>query len=559
MMWEGVKSARDFGRLHDIGSVLVRYGFGDLVQRLGLAPVLERAGRVLHLHVGENHSTLTPPQRFAQALVELGPCYIKLGQVLATRVDLLTAEWIAELEKLQDRAPPLPFAMLRPQVEADVGAPLESVFANVETQPLATASIAQVHRATLPDGTAVVLKIRRPDIEHQIAADMHLLKRAADIAHARLPDVRRYRVPDVVRQLQLSLRRELDLSAEARNAERVAEAFRDDPNIVIPRIYWQWTTPRLNVQQYIDGIPGRDISSIDAAGLDRQLLARRGAEAVLRMILVDGFFHADPHLGNFLCLPENHLALLDFGMVGRLSDTRREQVVTLLHAIVSKESAGVVEILLDWAGDVAAKEDALASEVDEFIDHYHGLALKRINFAAFINDLVALLRDHELALPPDLALLFKAFITLDGVGRRLDPDFDAIACARPFLERVAAERYLPTTIVTRGWRQLRAITDLLNALPNDVRQLLRAARRGAIQVNIDMPRLDHFGRQLDRAASRLTIGVVTAAMIVGSAIVMTVSQGPEVLGFPLLGVVGFVAACLGGMWLLFSIWRSGKN
>jgi ubiquinone biosynthesis protein len=331
------------------------------------------------------------------------------------------------------------------------------------------------------------------------------------------------------------------------------------PWIVIPRIHWQWTSERLNVQDYVAGISGRELVKRETAGIDRALLAQRGAEAVMKMVLEDGFFHADPHLGNFFCLPDNRLALLDFGMVGRLGKERRDQVVLLLHALVMRDTAAAIEILSDWTGDTPVDAEALANELDAFLDDYYGVPLKRIDFAALLTDLVALLRDHQLVLPPDLALLFKALITLDGVGRRLDPDFDLVSCARPFVERLIAQRYLPGTLAQRSFRQLRTMADVLASLPADLRRLLRSLRRGNVQVNVDMARLDHFGNQLDRAASRMTIGIVTASIIVGSSIVMTVGGESEIFGIPALGFLGFVGASLGGIWLLFSIWRSGRD
>lgn len=559
MLWEGLKTARDLGRLHDVASVLIRYGFGDIVRRLGLGNILERAGRVLHWKGTEDLARLSPPARLCRIFEELGPCYIKLGQIMATRMDLFPRAWTEELEKLQDRAPALDFATLRPQLEEDLGGAPESLFPDLDVTPLATASIAQVHRATLPDGTPVVLKIRRPGIRDIIETDMRLLERLAEIANTRLPDLQRYRLPDVVRQFKLSIRRELDLASEGRNSERIARSFGNVPWIVIPRVYWQWTCERLNVQEYVPGIRGRNLAELDAAGLDRRLLARRGAEAVMKMVLEDAFFHADPHLGNFFCLSDNRLALLDFGMVGRLSQERREQVVVLLHGLVARNTAEVVDVLTEWAGDTAVDVDALAAELDAFLDHYHGLPLQRLDLGAILVELVTLMRDYHLVLPPDLALLFKALLTLDGVGRHLDPEFDLVETAGPFVERLMLARYMPTAVAQRSLRHARALGDLLAGLPDDARRILRLARRGALQINIDMSRLDHFGHQLDRAASRMTIGILTAAIIVGSSIVMTVESGVHILGMPVIGFVGFLGACVGAIWLLISIVRSGRE
>ncbi|NTV72429.1 MAG: ubiquinone biosynthesis protein UbiB [Azonexaceae bacterium] len=559
MLWQAIGAVRDLGRLHDIASVLIRYGFGDLVRRIGMAGALERAGRVLHWHEPEELARLEPPARVRRALEELGPSFVKLGQILATRVDLFSAEWIAEFSKLQDAAPAIPFAELLPQLTEDLGEPPEVIFPRLETQALAAASLAQVHRAWLTDGTAVILKVRRPGIRPIVEADLRLLARLAEIVEAEEPELRRYRPREVVRQFTLSLRRELDFSAEGRSAERIAAHFAAHPEIVVPRIHWPWTGERLNVQDYVEGIAGRDLAAMDAAGLDRRLLARRGAQAVLKMMLADGFFHADPHPGNVFYLPDNRIAFIDFGMVGRLSEERRYQLAVLLHGLVSHDAEKVAEVLLDWSGGAEVDSETLQTEIDAFVDQYHGVPLKNLDLGAMLSDLVAILREHGLALPPDLALLIKAFITLEGMGCQLDPDFDMAGEATPFLEQVLLAHAAPSALVQRGWRALSSALALVAGLPQDLRQLLRAARRGKLQVQVEVLPLKHFGDRLDRAASRLAISVVTAALIVGSAIVMTVERAPALPGLPSFGLLGFIAAVIGGIWVLFSIWRGGKG
>ncbi|MCW8994619.1 MAG: AarF/UbiB family protein, partial [Psychromonas sp.] len=367
MFWDTLGAARDIGRLNDIASILIRYGFGDLVYRLGLAGVLERAGKALHWQQASELALFEPPARFRHALEEMGPTFIKLGQILSTRVDLFSSEWIGEFEKLQDQAPLITFEAICQQLQEDLGASPLQLFLELDPAPLAAASIAQVHRARLQDGTAVVIKVRRPGIEPTMEADLRLLARMAELMEIESAAMRRFKPREIVRQFTLSLRRELDLKAECRNAERIAKNFSDHPEIVIPKVYWQWCSERVNVQQYIEGIPGRDLEQVDQAGLDRKILARYGAQAALKMVLDDGFFHADPHQGNIFYLPENRIAFIDFGMVGRLPEARRTQVVTLLHCMVEKDTQGVVEVLLDWAGDSRIDIGSLNFEIDGFI------------------------------------------------------------------------------------------------------------------------------------------------------------------------------------------------
>jgi len=560
MILEAFTAARDLGRAHDIAAVLVRYGFGDAVRRIGLSGALERAGRALNWRAPDELARLEPPARVRRALEELGPTFVKLGQVLATRVDLFGPEWIAEFGRLQDRAPAVPFDEVRAQLTEDLGEAPETAFADFEPTAMAAASLAQVYRARLAsDGRQIVLKVRRPGIRRTVEADLRLLTRLAEIVDAEMPDLRRYRLREVARQFTVSLRRELDFAAECRNAERVAANLAAHPEIVVPRVHWQWTGERLNAQDFVDGIPGKDLAAVDAAGLDRKLLARRGAGAVLKMILEDGFFHADPHPGNVFYLPGNRIAFIDFGMVGRLTETRRFEVVALLHGLATSDEEMVAKVLLDWR-DGKEPSDAdparLRAEIGAFVDQYHGVPLGQLDLAALLSDLMRILRDHGLALPPDLALLVKTFITLEGMGRQLDPDFDMAAEAEPWLRKALIAQHSPAVLARRGRRALRSMLELMAGLPQDLHELLRSARRGQLQLRVDVPPLERFGRQIDRAASRLTIGIVTAALIIGSAIVISVDPDS---GLSRFGILGFAGAVAGGVWLLISIWRSGRQ
>jgi ubiquinone biosynthesis protein len=577
MLWEAMSSVRDMGRLHDIAAILVRYGFGDIVRRVGLADALEQAGRVLHWRDTKAYAHMPPPERVRRALEDLGPTFVKLGQVLATRVDLFEPEWIAEFGKLRDHAPPSPWEAVHQQLIEDLGASPETVFAGLDPQPLAAASIAQVYSASLRDGTPVVVKVRRPGIRPVVEADLRLLARATEIAEAQSPELRAFRPHEMVRRFSLSLRRELDLAEECHNAERIAENFAgytDDDTpatmaagsapaaqsvIVIPRIYWPWTTERVCVQDRIEGFPGSDLNAVEEAGLDRKLLARRGACAVLKMIVDDGLFHADPHPGNVFYLPDNRIAFIDFGMVGHLTEERRDQLLSLLLGVFKNQPRQVVDVLLDWTGESVADEAELVQDVDAFVDRYRRALLKQLHLAAMLSDLVAILRQHHLTLPSDLALLVKAFISLEGMGRELDPEFDMAQELLPVLEHAARARFMPAALLRRGWRAGEDTLALLASLPQDLSRLLRAARRGKLEIHVDVPRLERVSNRLDRAASRLKIGIVVAALVIGSSIVMTVSGGPTLLGLPLFGLLGFGGAVVGGVWLVLSAWRSGRG
>ncbi len=562
MMWETLGTVRDLGRLQDIASVLIRWGFGDVVKRMGMAGVLEKAGRLLHWQaVEEGRLRMDVPTRLRCTLQDLGPTFVKLGQVLATRVDLLPPAWIDELGKLQNAVPALPWDAVLPQLREDLGAEPEAVFARVEHEPLAAASLAQAHRAWLADGSAVVLKIRRPGIRDTVEADLRLLKHLAVIVEKNLPELRRYHPQRIVQQFSASLRRELDFAAECRNAERIAHNFAGRDDIVIPQVYWQWTCERLNVQECLEGVPGRDLAAVDAMGLDRVQLARTGAGLVLKMVLEDGFFHADPHPGNIFYMPDGAIGVIDFGMVGRVTEQRRFQIVRLLHGLVVHDSAAVAEVLADWTEENNDIDEVrLQESADVFVDQYRGVPLKDLRMGAMLGDVTAMLREHGLSLPADLALMIKAFLTLEGMGRQLDPDFDMASEARPYLERAMLERFAPDVLVRRGRRTLSGLVDLLRDMPRDVHRLLQSARRGKLQMHIEVDTLRAFGEQVDRAANRLTMGIITASLVIGSSIVMnSVGGGVSNRWLMALGVLGFVGAALCGVWILFSIWRSGRR
>ena len=558
MFLEAVSAGKDIGRIYEISSILISCGFGDVVRRLGLGHALESAGKVLHWKYAAHTASLEPHQRARHALERLGPTFVKLGQIMATRVDLFPAEWIAEFELLQDCAPPAEYEKILAQLEEDLGQPPEEVFDFFDPEPIAAASIAQVHRARLKDGSEVVVKVRRPDIKRTVEADLHLMERLAQIANRDNPETQRFRPKEVVHQFTLSLRRELDLAHECRNAARIAENLGDDEHIVVPKIYWQWTSERVNVQEYIDGIPGRDLVAFHNAGLDAALVAGRGARAVLKTVLVDGFFHADPHPGNIFFLPDNTIAMIDFGMVGHLAEERRFQVIELLHGMVERDSSSVCEVLLDWSHNMNVPSERLIADICAFLDQYHGMPLGKVNLPDMLRDMMTMLRENQLALPSDLSMMFKVFLTLDGFCRQLNPDFDLVAEARPFVRQALILRYTPGEVAKRGWKGLAGAMDLLTGLPKDLRRLMRAARRGSLRVHIDIEELDRFGERLDRAVSRLTIGMITASFIIGTSIMLSVTGDTEYLGMSLLAVLGFSMAAVGGLWVLFSIWR-GKS
>ncbi|OIQ83852.1 putative protein kinase UbiB [mine drainage metagenome] len=559
MIRETISVMRDFGRLREIAGILIHYGWGDIVKRMGLGNLTERAGSLLRRKQADEIMHLPAEVRVRLALEELGPTFVKLGQVLATRADIFPPRWIAEFAKLQDNVPPEPFEALLPELEKTLGRSPFLVFKDLEREAVAAASIAQVHLAKLQDGTPVVLKVRRPNIEVRIEADLRLLGHLARLLESELPESRRFQPGKMVGQFAKSLRRELDLALEARNTERFAQNFADDPNVVFAKVYWEYSSVTLMVMEFIDGIPGNDLQAARDAGLDLRQLGALGADTVLKMVLVDGFFHADPHPGNIFYLPSNRLAIIDCGMVGRISMERRDQIADMLAALVAKDIERLRDILVGWAGDAPVDDARLTGDLDELIFNYESAPLRQIRFGVLLNDLISVMRENHLMVPPDLTMLFKALMTLEGLGRQLDPDFQIVRHLTPFVKKVIVDRYRPGALLKRGRHNLMSVMDVATALPRDVSRLLREIRRGRVKIDLDLKRLDHFGHQLDHSTNRLTLALVMSALIIGSSIVMTVKGGPTLFGLPAFGFLGFFVASLFGVILMISIWRSGRD
>jgi ubiquinone biosynthesis protein len=554
---------RDLPRLHEITMVFMRHGLGDLVRRIGVVSFLERAGAMMRWGEVSRSTRLETQHRLRLAFEDLGPTFIKLGQMLSTREDLLPPEWTEELAQLHTSVAPVPFEELLPAIERSLGRPASEVFVDLEREPIGSASIAQVHRARLRDGGRdVVLKVRRPGIEAKIEADMRLLAHLARVIESEVPEAHRYQPARVVEEFRRSLMRELDLALEARNIERFARNFQDEPNILIPKVYMEWTSSLMNVQEHIAGVRGEDHAGIERAGLDAKLLALRGAEAVLKMILVDGFFQADPHPGNVIYLPGNRLAIIDVGMVGRLSTVRRNQIIDVVSGIAHRDHEPILEVFLDWAGEDPVDEERLAADVDELVTDFADLPLKEIRVGALLGRLTAVVREHGIVLPSDLTLMFKALVTLEGSARKYDPDFRLVDRLKPFVDRALAARYAPAEMGRRGGASLGQFISLVGSMPRELARLLKDARRGRLRIDLDLKRLDGFGRRLDSTIDRLTVALMTSSVVIGSSLVMTVTSGPELFGIPIftaLGSLGFLMAFCNSVWVIVAIWRSSRR
>ncbi|RYM74010.1 ABC1 kinase family protein [Serratia liquefaciens] len=533
-------TARDRARLKEISTVLIRYGLQDVIRLLGLSNLLSGAEGGSERQDGQ-----TLPQRLRAALEALGPTFVKFGQILATRSDLLDASWTDELDRLHSQASTLSWEQLAPQIRADLKGDPHSLFAEFDETPLAAASMAQIYRARLHSGEAVVIKVLRPGLAKTIQADLRLLTYLAETVEQQSPALAHYRPRQMVRALATALTHELDLTHEGNNCERVAQQFAQQPNVVIPKIYWQWSSQRLLVQEFLPGIAPENPQQLTAAGLDGPLLAQRGAQAFMKMVLEHRLYHADPHPGNVMALADNRVGFIDFGMVGQLSERRRNQLLLLLQAIAERESAGIVNTLIAWSDSDPLDLLDLELAAQNFLDKQ---ASATLTLGKALTDLLVMVREHQLALPPDLVLLFKALITADGVLHRLDPHFDIIATLKPMLQQVMLQRYTPEAVQRRMLALGGEALDASEELPQTLRLLMRRLKGGKISADINVKNIDQLSKALERAAITLAIAIVTAAFALGLAPYLMHSS-LRLWGIPLFPALGALA-CLGGVLLL---------
>jgi ubiquinone biosynthesis protein len=425
----------------------------------------------------------TRPEAVVALMRDLGPVAVKFGQLLAMRSDLLEPEWTAALSTLQDRLPPLPFESLRPIVEEAVGAPLASAFMAFDEVALAAASIAQVHAATLTDGREVIVKIRRPGIERQVDADLRILRRLARMAQRRVPTLARLRPDELLRHLGENLAREMDLGAEARSSESIG-AFLATLGVRTAGFEWELTGRRVNIQERLRGVPASDLDAARRTDVPLPAMAHSYAQAVLRMIVMNGEFHADPHPGNVYFLEDGSLAFIDFGSVGSLRPQRREELVRLGLAVAVDDTAGVVDVLMAWAGDPAVDRRGLEQDIAEIIGQLRGVPLGQIDLADIVRRAFTLLRQHHLALPPDLALVLRTVLTAESFVRRMDPSFHIASELGPLAAELIRERGSPERLKAEGVRLLGALGRAALSTPGLVGQLERFARTGTVPVSV---------------------------------------------------------------------------
>ncbi|SMC16295.1 ubiquinone biosynthesis protein [Desulfacinum hydrothermale DSM 13146] len=541
------------GRFKDIAVILIRYGFDDVLDRLGFP-----AQRLLGPR-DPAKAAMTTWERVRHALEDLGPTFIKFGQMMSLRPDLIPYPLIQELRKLRDEVASVPFSQVKTVVEQGLGRPLKEVFVQFEEEPLASASMAQVHRAVLrQERMPVAVKVQRPGIRQVIKKDLYILEAIAHEVHERVEDYRVYELPKLAKELRRSMLRELDFTLEARNIRIFRSNFRQHPDVFAPAVMEEHCTRQILTMELVQGRRLAEVMLQDGRDLRRQL-ARRGLKAMIKQILEDGFFHADPHPGNILVTDDGRLCFLDWGMVGRLTRPARHDLIDLIHAIVAKDSERVLEILLAFVrGGHDEVHDLLHRELLDLLDAYHGVPLGRFDLGALLMDMSNLLRDYRLYLPSDLAMMVRSLITAEGTARELAPDLNVIAEAEGKVKHLAAQRWHPSELLRGVRRSLRHMAQMQREVPPRFVQILDKIGRGDLEVRFRHENLGDMRRTLDNMSNRLTLALIIAAMIIGSSMIITTGVKPFLFGYPALGIIGYLVSGVLGLYLVITILRSRR-
>jgi len=554
------RNIRTIRRYRTILGVLIKYGFGHFVEQLNIDYYLELGKRIVtrdRMH--KELERLSQSQRLRMAMEELGPTFIKLGQLLSTRPDVLDQEFIEEFSKLQDEVPAVTLDQIKTQMQRELGYPADELFAEFSEEPIAAASIAQVHSGKLRSGEEVVFKVRRPGITRVVETDIDVLMGLAYLIEQHVPAVALYDPVGLVKEFRRSIMREMNFTREGRTVERFASNFADNPTVYIPKIFWDYSGEIVLTMEYVPGIKISHLEKLRAQGYDLKEIARRGADAFLKQVLDHGLFHADPHPGNIFVLPDQVICMIDFGMVGRLGQDLKEQLLDLLQALLERDVDRIISQLL-YSGELTDTADLknLRRDLHDFIEDYYDLVLQDIKIGRLFSEFIEILTHHRIHFPPDYMMLAKALVVMEGVGRQLDPNFNMISHMRPYVKRLIVERFSPKNISAQASRIAVAYTSLAKNLPHDIKEFLNRLNRNQFKIDLEHRGLEKLVTDLDRSSNRVSFSLVIGSLIVGSSLVMQIDKGPMVFGFPLLGLLGYSIAGLLGLWLAVGILRSGR-
>ncbi|MDR7076554.1 ubiquinone biosynthesis protein [Neobacillus niacini] len=556
------KKIRHIQRYRDIVYAFTKYGFGFVMKELGLLDLLSVPKRVF-VEGNISLNSRTTGERIRLFLEDLGPTFVKIGQIASTRPDIIPDDILQELVKLQDQVSIFSFDEVKRILEQELADSLENSFAEFCETPLAAASIGQVHSAVLLTGERVAVKIQRPNIISVIETDLEILQDLARLAESRIDWVERYQIRTIVEELSRSLREELDYENEGRNAEKIDKQFRNDSKVHIPKVYWEYTTKKVLTMEFIDGVKLNEIDMLDQVGYDTKVLGEKVVNALFHQILIDGFFHGDPHPGNIVALPGQVIAFMDFGMVGRITSEMRSHIASFVIALMRKNTAEVVRTIISMGlvpDDVELKQ--LHADVDKLREKYIDVPFSQMSVGTAVNELFSVAYRHKIQIPTDLTILGKTLLTLEGTVEKLNHEISILAVAEPFGRQLLMERFKPKNVAEFAWSNFTEYGDILQEFPKTIKEFTSVMKKGKMQIEITTPEMDPVLKKLNRISNRLSFSIVLLAfsiILVGIIIGASLSGQTSILfsKIPLIEIGSGIAATM-FLLLLYSIFKSGR-
>lgn len=554
-----VSTTRHLKRYRQILSILFKYGFENLLSKLNvdkhietkLKPSLKKHLSILHAH--------PEPVRVRMAFEELGTTFIKMGQILSTRPDLLPPDYIEEFAAFQDEVPPIEPDIIKNIIKEEFNKPVKEIFDNFETNPIAAASIGQAHRATTKEGKAVVVKVQRPDIRELIEVDLEILFYIAHLMEKHIESWEIFQPTKIVEEFSETLLREIDYKTEISHIERFARQFEKENSIYVPAVYTNLSSSKILTMEYIDAIKASDIDRLRECDINVKLIAKNGFDLIMKQILVHGFFHADPHPGNVFILNDNRICYIDFGMMGRLNSYKRNQYADLIISLVQRDEKKSAMTLTSMSQtDQNYEIESLEKDLAEFMDLHCYKPLSQIKLGNILNSMMKIVRKHNLSLPTDVYLTVKALSTVENLGHQLDPDFNVIEQAEPFIKNIKLNRLSPQNVAKGVLESSTDFIYLLKDAPAEIRAIFKALRQGKTRIEFVHKDLESMLSAYDRISNRLSFAIVLASLVIGSGLVILSGIPPTYREIPIIGIVGFLIAAVMGFWLLVSIIRSGR-
>ncbi len=546
-------------RYEKVFAVLLKYGFEDILAHPPFNRFLPRFDKYLPIREGKLVSELTRYQRIRMVCEELGTTFIKFAQIAANRPDVLPEDLIAELQEFHDRVPFIPTDDIVAVIQAEFGQAPDVLFARFDREPIASASMAQVHRAKLHGGKEVVLKIRRPGIDITIEEDIHILHQLAGLMEDYFPQYQAFQPKELVKMFERSIRKELKFSLEAANQKRFAQQFRGNDRIYVPDLYPEFCTDVIICMEYIDGYKITDLAALEQLGWSGPELALAGINLYFEQVFAHGFFHADPHPGNIFVLPGKQICFIDYGMMGSIVDSDKEMLADLLLAVSDKDVEGLKRSLLRFTPDgKVANEKDLDYDIMEFFETYSTMTLDQLEGQEVIEGLNGMFFAYKIKIPGNMLLLMKALVIIEGVGLTLDPRYNIIANIDPFVRRLLRQKYGPEKIALRIGKTLQELAQMTFNLPEDIDTILRKVKEGKLRIEFEHKGLDPMYRKMDEVSNRLAISILLASLILGSSLLILADMPPYIWNVPALGFFGFLISGLLSLRLVVSIWRHGK-